>query len=213
MTTSLGSINVQLFKAQTPITVANFFAYANSGAWDGTFFHRNAHLLADNSRFIIQAGGFDVKSDNTLGIVPHNPPIQNEPGISNKRGTIAMAKLSKPVLPEFPSAENSATNQFFFNEQDNSHNSADLDEQNGGFTVFGQITNGSGLGVMDSIGMLPNKDLRTGNQNDANNPTVAMDDTPVLNPNATAATLNPSVELVVIRRVAIINKVSAFVIG
>jgi cyclophilin family peptidyl-prolyl cis-trans isomerase len=210
MTTSLGAMSVQLFKAQTPVTVANFFAYANAGAWDGTFFHRNAHL-SDNSNFVIQGGGFKVKSDNTLDIVGHNPPIQNEPGIHNTRGTIAMAKLGAAVPPEFPDPVNSATNQFFFNEQDNSNNSASLDTQNGGFTAFGQITNASGLAVMDSIGNLPNKDLRSGDQNNASNPTVAMDDTPVLNSSTTAATLNPSADLVVIRRVAIVNKVSAFV--
>src|SRR5262249_45195725 len=160
--------------------------------------------LGDNSPFVIQGGGFDVKSDNTLGIVPHNPPITNEPGISNKRGTIAMAKIGVANPPEFPSAENSATNQFFFNEQDNSGAPSNLDQQNGGFTVFGQITSAGGLAVMDAIGALQVKDLRTGNQNDPANPTTAMDETPVLNNNTTAATLNPSADLVVIRRVALI---------
>ena len=216
MTTSLGAINVKLFRDQTPITVNNFQFYADTVAWDGTFFHRSVRYGSDNSPFIIQGGGFDVKSDNTLGIVPHNPPVTNEPGISNKRGTIAMAKISVADPPEFPSAENSATNQFFFNEQDvNAAGTAQLDnpQNNGGFTVFGQITNSGGLAVMDAIGGLTDKDLRkNGAQTPATDPTNGMDHTPVLNANATAGTLNPSADLVVIRRVALIDKISAFVV-
>ena len=214
MNTSLGAINVKLFRDVTPITVGNFEVYANSTVWDGNIIHRSAHL-GDNSPFVIQGGGFKVNTNNTLGIVPHNAPIQNEPGISNTRGTIAMAKLGVANPPEFPDPVNSATNQFFFNEQDNGgpNTSAQLDTQNGGFTVFGAITNASGRAVMDAIGALTNKDLRTGNQSDPNNPTVAMDDTPVLNPNTTAQTLNPSADLVVIRRIAILNKVAPIVLG
>jgi peptidyl-prolyl cis-trans isomerase A (cyclophilin A) len=201
MTTSVGSINVTLFKDKAPATVANFFAYANAGSWDGTFFHRSA-WLGDNSKFVIQGGGFKVDASNLLKTIAQNAAVVNEPGVSNTRGTIAMAKLGGDP--------NSATNQWFFNEQNNSGSPAFLDQQNGGFTVFGQITNSSGLAVMDSIGALPKKDLRSGNQQDPNNPTIAMDDTPVLNANATANTLNPSADLVVVRRVAIVNKVSAF---
>jgi cyclophilin family peptidyl-prolyl cis-trans isomerase len=215
MSTSLGAINVKLFRDQTPITVDNFRVYADTGAWDGTFFHRNAHIgpptLPTDEAFVIQGGGFKVNSNNTLGIVPHNPPITNEPGIGNTRGTISMAKIGVANPPEFPSAENSATNQFFFNERDNRGAPPSLDSQNGGFTVFGTIVGASGLAVMDAIGGLTNKDLRSGDQSDPNNPTQAMDDTPVLNPSTTAATLNPAADLVVIRRVALINKITGFV--
>jgi peptidyl-prolyl cis-trans isomerase A (cyclophilin A) len=207
VTTSLGAISVQMDPTHAPLTVANFFAYANSAAWDGTFIHRNAKF-SDNSPFVIQGGGFKVKADNTLDFVGENAAVTNEPGVSNTRGTIAMAKKSGDP--------NSATNQWFFNEQDNGGPStpAQLDTQNGGFTVFGHITNASGLAVMDSIGALTNKDLRTnGDSTPATDPTVAMDDTPLINPSATKETLNPSADLVVIRRVAVINKVVAFVVG
>jgi hypothetical protein len=96
----------------------------------------------------------------------------------------------------------------------NGAGSAQLDTQNGGFTAFGVITNASGRAVMDSIGALSNKDLRTnGDQTPGTDPTFAMDDAPVLNTNATKDNLNPSADLVVIRRVAILNKLAAIVLG
>jgi cyclophilin family peptidyl-prolyl cis-trans isomerase len=213
MTTSLGAINVKLFQNTKPISVGNFIVYANSGDWDGTFFHRSAHLVPptvpSDEPFVIQAGGFKVKPNNTLDFVTTNSPIKNEPGISNTRGTIAYAKVSGG-----PDPVNSATNQFFFNERNNSGAPPELDTQNGGFTVFGTITNASGLAVMDAIGGLTHKDLRSnGDSTPGNDPTVAMDDAPVINPAATPQTLNPSADLVVIRRVAILNKLATIVLG
>ncbi len=131
-TTVAGDIDVELFPEETPLTVENFFNYMNRGDWDGTFFHRSV------MDFVIQGGGFDT--DATFSRIPTDPPVQNEPGISNLRGTIAMAKLGNDP--------NSATNQWFFNLGDNS---ANLDQQNGGFTVFGQIIDRAGLRVMDDI--------------------------------------------------------------
>jgi cyclophilin family peptidyl-prolyl cis-trans isomerase len=206
MSTSMGAIDVVLNKTAAPVTVSNFLGYANSGVWDGTFFHRAADLGAPYNRdFVVQAGGFKVNASNLLDFVGQNAAIVNEPGVSNVRGTIAMAKLSGDP--------NSATNQFFFNVQDNSGDPAFLDTQNGGFTVFGNISGAGGRSVMDAIAALEKKDLRSGNLSDPANPTVAMDDAPVINPAATADNLNPSADLVVIRRIAIRNKVSAFVIG
>ena len=204
LSTSMGSIDVKLNKTAAPNTVDNYIVYANTAAWDGTFFHRNAHLSAPYNRpFVIQAGGFKVDASNELDFVAQNAAVVNEPGVSNTRGTIAMAKLSGDP--------DSATNQWFFNVNDNSGDPSFLDSQNGGFTVFGTIT--KGLEVMDAIAALTRKDLRSGNQSDPNNPTVAMDTAPVINPAATADNLNPGADLVVIRRIAIRNKVSAFVIG
>ncbi len=138
--TNLGDIDIELFADETPITVANFFAYANSLLYDGTFFHRSAQL-ADGTPFVIQGGGFEA---NTPFLpIDTFDPILNEPGISNLRGTIAMAKLGGDP--------NSATSQWFFNIGDNS---ANLDNQNGGFTVFGEILNDDGLAVMDAIAAL-----------------------------------------------------------
>lgn len=131
-TTFAGSFDVEMFADRTPLTVENFFDYMNDGVYDTTFFHR----LVDT--FVIQGGGFTAS--NQFSSIPQNPPVQNEPGISNLRGTIAMAKLGNNP--------NSATNQFFFNLGNNSGN---LDQQNGGFTVFGEITNLQGLSILDAL--------------------------------------------------------------
>lgn len=143
MQTSLGSIDVQLYDTEAPLTVENFLSYAKSGAYAGSFIHRSM------PGFIIQGGGYGWNgTTNQLSYVVSNPPVLNEysPSRSNLRGTIAMAKLGNDP--------NSATNQWFFNLADNS---ANLDNQNGGFTVFGQVLN-SGMGVVDAIAALPRVD-------------------------------------------------------
>ena len=132
--TVLGDFDVELFDEETPITVANFVGIVNRGDYDNTFFHRSV------PGFIVQGGGFQATTQDE---VPTVDPIMNEPGVSNTRGTIAMAKLGTD--------ENSATTQWFFNLTDNSEN---LDNQNGGFTAFGRIL-GNGLSVVDAIAALP----------------------------------------------------------
>ncbi len=118
--TSQGNILVELFDSRTPLTVANFLNYVNSGRYINTIFHRSV------SNFVVQGGGYD-----RLGVhVEEFPPVPNEPGILNNSGTIAMAKLGNDP--------NSATSEWFFNLRDNT----DLNTQNGGFTVFGQIISG-----------------------------------------------------------------------
>jgi len=132
--TTLGDIEVTLYPNIAPLTVANFLNYANKQAYDNTIFHR----LARN--FVIQAGGF--KWDGTKAVaIPEDAPVKNEFSLSNTRGTIAMAKLD--ANPD------SATNQFFFSLGDNSQN---LNNQNGGFTVFGRITSQAGLNVLAKLG-------------------------------------------------------------
>ena len=142
--TNLGDIQVELNSTAAPITVANFLAYVNAPAgsnYDGTFFHRSIN------GFIVQGGGFYTSVNNAFPLpVPQMPAILNEPGISNTRGTIAMAKIGDDP--------DSATNQWFFNTVDNSDN---LDIQNGGFTVFGTVT--SGMNVVDAIEAAPIWDL------------------------------------------------------
>jgi cyclophilin family peptidyl-prolyl cis-trans isomerase len=126
--TSEGAIEVELFDRQTPLTVANFLNYVTRGDYTSSIFHRLV------SGFVLQGGGFrfvSTPTGSTLPAVATDPPVLNEPGISNLRGTIAMAKLGGDP--------NSATSQWFFNLGDNS---ANLDNQNGGFTVFGQVTTG-----------------------------------------------------------------------
>ncbi len=176
-----GNIDINLYGAQTPQTVANFLSYANNGAWDGTFFHRSV------PGFVVQGGGFHVEN-GSVEAIPANAAVVNEPGISNLRGTIAMAKLG--------SDPNSATNQWFFNLGDNSQN---LDAQNGGFTVFGKITDAAGLAVMDTIAAQPVIDVSGGNSNSP------FSEVPVTDAN----TSDPINDLIFVNRVAILMGVQA----
>ncbi|MEP7704125.1 peptidylprolyl isomerase [Paraglaciecola sp. 25GB23A] len=134
--TSLGIVQVNLFDNTTPQTVANFLGYVNSGAYANNVVHRV------EPNFVVQAGGFSYSGDFPLDNVATGTPVQNEPKLSNVRGTIAMAKQGGNI--------NSATSQWFFNL---SNNSANLDVQNGGFTVFGQVL-GDGMQVVDAIAAL-----------------------------------------------------------
>ncbi len=134
--TNLGDIDVAMLPDR-PLSVANFLNYMKRGAYDNSVFHRSV------KGFIIQGGGFTFKGGN-LPNIPQDAAVRNEPGVSNIRGTIAMAKLGSDA--------NSATNQWFFNLADNSSN---LNNQNGGFTVFGRITNTAGLAIMDKIAAVP----------------------------------------------------------
>lgn len=156
VTTTKGTFDVILYPKPTPLTVQNFLAYADGGKYAKTFFHRS---VAD---FVVQGGGFKVDG-TTYSKVAVNDPVANEPGISNKAGTVAMAKLGGDP--------NSATSQWFVSVADNS---ANLDAQNGGFTVFGRVT-AAGLELMRSINDLPVADYKipigTGTEN--------LDDVPV----------------------------------
>jgi len=138
--TNMGNFEVNLYDNDTPLTVANFLAYVDDGDYSNSVFHRAV------PGFIIQGGGFKLGDPLVwpLGTVNSNPTVNNEPIYSNVRGTIAMAKLGGDP--------NSATNQWFIN-IDNS-NASNLDNQNGGFTVFGQVT-GDGMAVVDTMMALP----------------------------------------------------------
>lgn len=156
VTTVLGAIDLALFGQQKPITVANFLNYLDQGRYfkidpttgqlASTFVHRAV------SGFVIQSGGFIGTVDpahppNLLVTqVLEFPPIQNEPGISNRRGTIAMAKVA--------GQPNSATSQWFINLADNGGAPNNLDTQNGGYTVFGRVVNNT-MTVADAIVALP----------------------------------------------------------
>jgi peptidyl-prolyl cis-trans isomerase A (cyclophilin A) len=151
-----GVFDVQLFTGQKPITVANFLKYVDQGRYfkiDPTIHHRvSSFVHRAVTNFIIQGGGFigTVSTSDPTHATPTQvvafPPIQNEPGISNKRGTIAMAKLS--------SNPNSATSQWFINLADNGGPPSNLDTTNGGFTVFGQVIR-NGMPTVDKIGAVP----------------------------------------------------------
>lgn len=137
--TSLGTIPVLLTPKTTPLTVANFQNYVNKGAYTNAIVHRSV------PGFIWQSGGYQLTSTPNIAPIAADAPVQNEFGASNVRGTIAMAKLGNNP--------NSATSQFFFNESDT--NAANLDNQNGGFTVFGRVVGAEGLAVMDAVAGVP----------------------------------------------------------
>ncbi len=133
ITTSLGAIEVQLEPAKAPITCRNFLSYVLRGHYAGTIFHRVM------SNFMIQGGGFTTEKIKKSGLLPK---IKNEAdnGLSNVRGTIAMARTPDP---------HSAQAQFFINVKDN----APLDRANArdgwGYTVFGKVI--AGMDVVDKI--------------------------------------------------------------
>jgi len=126
----------------TPLTVANFLAYADAGRYTNTIVHRSV------PGFVIQGGGFAVTESGTSLVesIEQFPALVNEPGNTNARGTLAMAKLGGDP--------NSATNQFFVNLADNAGN---LDSQNGGFTAFGRVL-GNGMDLADAVAALPRYD-------------------------------------------------------
>ena len=130
--TDLGTIEINLYDNATPATVTNFLAYVNSGSFTDSIFHRSV------PGFIIQSGGFITDINAQITAIVSNPAVTNEPVYSNVRGTIAMAK--------FGNDPNSATSQWFINLANNAPN---LDAQNGGFTVFGEVT--AGMDVVDTI--------------------------------------------------------------
>ncbi|MBO5959528.1 MAG: peptidyl-prolyl cis-trans isomerase [Lentisphaeria bacterium] len=133
METSLGTITIELFEKEAPITVANFLKYVDDAFYEGTVFHRVI------PGFMIQGGGMDFGMNQKKT----NAPIKNEAAnkISNKTGTIAMARTS---------VVDSATSQFFINVADNDF----LDFRGPtpsayGYCVFGKVTNG--MDVVDQI--------------------------------------------------------------
>ena len=133
METSLGSITIELFQDRAPISLENFLAYVNDGFYSDTVFHRVM------KGFMIQGGGFtaDLTQKRT------NAPIKNEAtnGVSNARGTLAMARTS---------VVDSATAQFFINTVDNGGlDNSGTDPGSYGYAVFGRVTDG--MDVVDKI--------------------------------------------------------------
>ncbi len=131
--TTFGNIEVELDAEKAPVTVENFLAYVNDDFYENTIFHR----VIPN--FMIQCGGFRA------GMVQKqtNDPIKIEAdnGLSNDRGTLAMARTGDP---------NSATSQFFINHSDNAFlNHTSPTPQGWGYAVFGKVTDG--MDVVDKI--------------------------------------------------------------
>ncbi len=137
MTTSLGTIVIQLDNAKAPISAANFADYVKSGFYDGTIFHRVI------PGFMAQGGGFDTSFNQK----ETKAPIKNEAdnGLKNKRGTLAMARTNDP---------NSATAQFFINYKDNSFLDHTSPTPSGwGYAVFGEVV--EGMDVVDAMAKQP----------------------------------------------------------
>ena len=131
--TNLGDIKIELLQDKSPITSENFLEYVKSNYFSGTIFHR---VIKD---FMIQGGGFDTNMNQK----ETNTPIKNEAnnGLSNERGTIAMARTNDP---------HSASAQFFINLKDN--NFLDFTSetiQGWGYCVFGKVI--AGMDIVDKI--------------------------------------------------------------
>ena len=138
MDTNFGEFCLRLFPDVAPQTVQNFLNYVNGGDFDNTFFHRHA-FLENGASFVLQGGGYFFSPEEGPVEIPKDGTVVNEFSRSNVRGTIAMAKLGTDP--------NSATSEWFINMSDNSQN---LDNQNGGFTVFGEVVL-DGMRIVDRI--------------------------------------------------------------
>lgn len=134
--TSLGRIVIALDAAKAPKSVANFLEYVKAGHYDGTIFHR----VIPN--FMIQGGGFDPEMTQK----PTRAPIalESKNGLSNVRGSVAMARTNVP---------DSATAQFFINIKDNAFLDASNSPDGHGYAVFGKVV--SGMDVVDKIWAVP----------------------------------------------------------
>ncbi|MFH1811480.1 MAG: peptidylprolyl isomerase [Pseudomonadota bacterium] len=126
--TSKGRIVAELFPDKAPRSVENFIAYADAKFYDGLVFHR----VIDG--FMIQGGGYSADLQPRQVRAPI--PLEAGRGLSNKRGTLALARTAAP---------DSATSQFFINLVDNDR----LDSYGGGYAVFGRVT--EGMQVVDAI--------------------------------------------------------------
>jgi cyclophilin family peptidyl-prolyl cis-trans isomerase len=132
METSMGAIKIELYPDKAPVTVKNFLGYVDDKFYDSTLFHR---VIPD---FMIQGGGFE----SGFKVKKTKDPIKNESGngLSNKRGTIAMARTNEP---------DSATSQFFISLVDNDRLDKDKFPDHVGYCVFGKVI--EGMDVVDKI--------------------------------------------------------------
>jgi peptidyl-prolyl cis-trans isomerase A (cyclophilin A) len=132
LSTSMGDIVIALDAQKAPKTVANFVQYVKAGHYNGTLFHR----VIDS--FMVQGGGMNADMSEKPTRAPI--PLEAGNGLSNARGTLAMARTNAP---------DSATAQFFINVVDNQR----LDSYGGGYAVFGKVV--EGMDVVDKIRTVP----------------------------------------------------------
>ena len=132
--TNLGSFVIRLEPVRAPLTTRNFLTYVKSGYYDGTIFHR----VINN--FVAQAGGYDQKYEAKKT----NAPVPNESGngLSNKRGTVGLARGDSP---------HSGNSQFYVNLTDNDE--LDPTPLRWGYAVFGRVV--EGMDVIEKIGRVP----------------------------------------------------------
>lgn len=130
--TNMGAFVIELNAKAAPKTVENFLAYVKSGFYKNTLFHR----VIPN--FMIQGGGFVMGMEEKDTRAPI--ALESRNGLSNVRGTIAMARTNDP---------NSATSQFFINVRDNRFLDANQAQDGNGYAVFGKVV--SGMSTVDAI--------------------------------------------------------------
>ncbi len=155
----VGSFDVRMFETATPLTVANILSYVNGtgvngGSYNDSVVHRVENTFIQQpdgsfttNPFVIQGGDWSFPAGSVLTQIPSNLSVTNEPGISNLRGTMALARIGGQI--------NSGTNNWFVNTQDN----AFLDTVDEGFTVFGRVVN-DGMQVVDAIASMPTATIR-----------------------------------------------------
>lgn len=136
LATSEGDITIELDRDKAPRTVDNFMQYLRSGHYDGTIFHR----VIDN--FMIQGGGMQAGMIEKATRAPI--PLESRNGLTNLRGTVAMARTMAP---------DSATAQFFINVRDNPFLDAANARDGNGYAVFGKVV--AGMEVVDRIKAVP----------------------------------------------------------
>jgi len=158
--TTLGSITIELDRAKAPISVDNFLKYVDKGFYNGLIFHR---VIPD---FMVQGGGMKEVDNKIQEIKPDLPPIKNESGngLSNARGTIAMARTPDP---------NSATSQFYINHGTRNAGKLDGRGPGTGYAVFGKVI--AGMDVVDAIAK-----VETGVKNSARQPYEDVPLTPII---------------------------------
>jgi peptidyl-prolyl cis-trans isomerase A (cyclophilin A) len=140
LSTTEGDIVLELDRTKAPRTVDNFLQYVRAGHYDGTVFHRVI------PSFMIQGGGFTAEMAQKPTREPI--PLESRNGLSNARGTVAMARTMVP---------DSATAQFFINVQDNEFLDAARSRDGHGYAVFGRVS--AGMDIVDRI-----KGVATGNR-------------------------------------------------
>jgi peptidyl-prolyl cis-trans isomerase A (cyclophilin A) len=136
LATSAGDIVIELDAVKAPKSVENFLGYVKAGHYNGTIFHR---VIPD---FMIQGGG--MTPDMTEKPTKAPIPLESKNGLTNMRGTVAMARTGNP---------NSATSQFFINTKDNAFLNAANSPDGNGYAVFGKVV--AGMEVVDKIRAVP----------------------------------------------------------